>query len=220
MAGWGCSSRNGGQVSNSLKPDYQKLSKRAGQETARGILNEGLNALKYLDQFIHDEGIDCDWQRCGRFMGAHNKFQFEQLRVKASKGSNDLELPLCESGRIRAVPFLLCFITLLSCVFYSLLDLSLLASYFPPAPLVYKYIYIYIEQYTFKGLAPAAGPFFALWNPRNCSGLQGCVVLLTLSLTRERSCIYWKPLRHVWFGSAHILCLKTYENQRFWKVED
>lgn len=93
VAGWGCSSRNGGQVSNSLKPDYQKLSKRVGQETARGVLKEGLNALKYLDQFIHEEGVDCDWHRCGRFMGAHNKFQFEQLRNKASKGGNDLELP-------------------------------------------------------------------------------------------------------------------------------
>ena len=39
--GWGCSSRNGGQVSSSIKPDFARLSKQHGSDTAREVLKEG-----------------------------------------------------------------------------------------------------------------------------------------------------------------------------------
>jgi glycine/D-amino acid oxidase-like deaminating enzyme len=93
VAGWGCSSRNGGQVSNSLKPDYASLRKRVGENTAKRVLKEGLNALKYMDCFIQDEKIECDWQRSGRFVGAHNRREFEHLSAKTRQPLNPLELP-------------------------------------------------------------------------------------------------------------------------------
>ena len=37
-AGWGCSTRNGGQVSASVKPSFAELAKAHGEERARGIL--------------------------------------------------------------------------------------------------------------------------------------------------------------------------------------
>ncbi len=69
--GWGCSSRNGGQISTSIKPGYASLAKRYGHETAFGILKEGHNALKWIGDFIGEEGIDCDYTICGRFYAAH-----------------------------------------------------------------------------------------------------------------------------------------------------
>ena len=40
-AGWGGSSRNGGQVSTSLKPSFKELSHKYGEERARELLKEG-----------------------------------------------------------------------------------------------------------------------------------------------------------------------------------
>ena len=50
--GWGCSSRNGGQVSSSIKPDFARLSKQHGSDTARQVLKEGYRALAWIGDFI------------------------------------------------------------------------------------------------------------------------------------------------------------------------
>ncbi len=92
-AGWGCSSRNGGQVSISLKPDYERLCKKVGETTAKGVLQEGWNALRYIERFIKNENIDCDWQKCGRFVGAHNRHEFKKFEAKARRITSELELP-------------------------------------------------------------------------------------------------------------------------------
>src|SRR3546814_5295860 len=38
--GWGCSSRNGGQISTSVKPGYDDLARRYGSDAAAGLLRE------------------------------------------------------------------------------------------------------------------------------------------------------------------------------------
>lgn len=78
-AGWGCSSRNGGQVSTSIKPDHGELAGRYGAEAALAIRREGMAALDYLDDFIRTEAIDCDWGRVGRFHAAHTAKHYEKL---------------------------------------------------------------------------------------------------------------------------------------------
>ena len=40
-AGWGCSSRNGGQISTSIKPHYKTLVAKYGEEIAFGVVKEG-----------------------------------------------------------------------------------------------------------------------------------------------------------------------------------
>src|SRR6476620_1485718 len=40
-AGWGCSTRNGGQISTSIKPGLAELTRRHGAERAAAILREG-----------------------------------------------------------------------------------------------------------------------------------------------------------------------------------
>jgi len=70
-AGWGCSSRNGGQASTSIKPSFTALSGKHNEQTAFGIRREGLQALDYIEDLIRTENIDCDWARVGRYHAAH-----------------------------------------------------------------------------------------------------------------------------------------------------
>lgn len=70
--GWGCSSRNGGQVSTSVKGTYPELCGRYGADLGLRLLKEGHYAMDFLDNFIREEGIACGWERNGRFSGAHN----------------------------------------------------------------------------------------------------------------------------------------------------
>jgi glycine/D-amino acid oxidase-like deaminating enzyme len=78
-AGWGCSTRNGGQISTSIKPDYAGLARRHGPARAHGILTEGRNSLAWVGDFVAAEKIDCDFRVAGRFHAAHNQRQFEAL---------------------------------------------------------------------------------------------------------------------------------------------
>ena len=54
-AGFGCSTRNGGQISTSIKPGFSELSRRHGQSVALNIIKEGHNALSWLQEFVQSE---------------------------------------------------------------------------------------------------------------------------------------------------------------------
>ena len=78
-AGFGCSTRNGGQISTSIKPGLDALARRYGSERALGILREGHDSLAWVADFVAAERIDCDFRTCGRFHAAHNRRQYEGL---------------------------------------------------------------------------------------------------------------------------------------------
>lgn len=92
-AGWGCSARNGGQISTSVKPDYDELARRHGPEAAFAILKEGQTALSWIEDFVAEEGIDCDFRVCGRFHAAHNPVQFEKLAKAVARQPHGLKVP-------------------------------------------------------------------------------------------------------------------------------
>ena len=92
-AGWGCSTRNGGQISTSIKPDYETLSRRHGREAAFAILKEGHNALAWIGDFIADEGLDCDFKIPGRFHAAHSPRHYERLARAIANQPKGLEVP-------------------------------------------------------------------------------------------------------------------------------
>ncbi|QIE47126.1 FAD-binding oxidoreductase [Pseudohalocynthiibacter aestuariivivens] len=77
--GHGASSRNGGQVSTSIKPDFAALKRRYGEDTARGIIHDAQASLNYFQDFIAEEGIDCHLRVPGRFHGAHTAGQYDKL---------------------------------------------------------------------------------------------------------------------------------------------
>jgi glycine/D-amino acid oxidase-like deaminating enzyme len=91
-AGWGCSSRNGGQVSTSIKPSFSDLEALHGRDIALRIRREGMSALDWLADFIEREKIDCDWERVGRFHAAHNPAAFETLARDAVNQPKGLEV--------------------------------------------------------------------------------------------------------------------------------
>ncbi len=91
--GEGCSTRNGGQIATSIKPDYDSLAGDYGAEAAFAIRREGLNALAWIEELIRSEAIDCDWQQVGRFHAAHNPKQFEALAKALASQPKGLEVP-------------------------------------------------------------------------------------------------------------------------------
>lgn len=86
-AGWGCSSRNGGQISTSIKPGFAELSRRHGEETARAILNDGQASLAFIGDFVREERIECDYQVAGRFHGAHLPGSYDKLARDCAAGN-------------------------------------------------------------------------------------------------------------------------------------
>ncbi|WP_417691776.1 NAD(P)/FAD-dependent oxidoreductase [Roseibium sp.] len=85
-AGWGCSTRNGGQVSTSLKPGFSALSRRHGKALATEILREGQASLDYMHQLVRDEELDCDFRQVGRFHGAHKAHLYDTLARDCADG--------------------------------------------------------------------------------------------------------------------------------------
>ncbi|MCZ7574148.1 MAG: FAD-binding oxidoreductase [Ardenticatenaceae bacterium] len=63
--GWGASSRNGGMVLTGLKLPVGTLMARYGRETARRLFAASLASIDCVERIVHEEGIDCDFARCG-----------------------------------------------------------------------------------------------------------------------------------------------------------
>jgi glycine/D-amino acid oxidase-like deaminating enzyme len=91
-AGWGCSTRNGGQVSTSIKPSFELLARRHGAQKAFDILREGQRSLAWVGEFIRGEGIDCGFAPVGRFHAAHNAAQYEALARRVTQQPKGLEV--------------------------------------------------------------------------------------------------------------------------------
>ncbi|TFF27555.1 FAD-binding oxidoreductase [Jiella endophytica] len=77
--GEGCSTRNGGQISHSIKPGLATLTRRHGAETAAAILAEGVASRGFVERFVDNEAIACDFRPCGRFHAAATPRAFEDL---------------------------------------------------------------------------------------------------------------------------------------------
>lgn len=93
-AGEGCSTRNGGQISTSVKPSYAELARKHGPETARAIHRDGREALRWIEAFTKEENIECGFSVCGRFHAAHSPKAFERLRRDAASQTPGLEVDM------------------------------------------------------------------------------------------------------------------------------
>lgn len=87
--GHGCSTRNGGQISTSIKPSLAKLTAKYGPDRARAIRQEGATALEWIEDRVRSEGIDCDFRRVGRFHAAHTPKSYEALVRDAQQLSRE-----------------------------------------------------------------------------------------------------------------------------------
>ncbi|MCA8966983.1 MAG: FAD-binding oxidoreductase, partial [Planctomycetes bacterium] len=96
--GFGCSTRNGGQISTSVKPSLAKLTARVGAERARAIRQEGRAALEWFGDFVAAERLDCDFRRSGRYHAAHTPQHYEELtrdaeRMRREEGIESFAVP-------------------------------------------------------------------------------------------------------------------------------
>ncbi len=92
-AGFGCSTRNGGQISTSIKPGLAALARRHGEKRAFAILQEGHRSLRWIAEFVREEAIDCNFGVVGRFHAAHSPGQYEMLAQRVDNQTKGLEVP-------------------------------------------------------------------------------------------------------------------------------
>jgi glycine/D-amino acid oxidase-like deaminating enzyme len=63
--GWGASGRNGGFVLPGFKPEMEELDRRLGSDRASAMFQLSLAAIAFLEELVQQEGIACDFARCG-----------------------------------------------------------------------------------------------------------------------------------------------------------
>ncbi len=83
MPGFGCSTRNGGQISAGVKPELSTLSKDYGSVAAAAIVQESQASLDWIKSSIATENIACDYKPCGLFNAAHSARQFDLMSADA-----------------------------------------------------------------------------------------------------------------------------------------
>ena len=81
--GWGASSRNGGMVLTGLKLGANKLMSIYGPEMARRMYAASIAAIHCVEQIIQEEGIDCDFSRCGHLEVACKQKHFDDYARQA-----------------------------------------------------------------------------------------------------------------------------------------
>src|SRR5215469_16734749 len=63
--GWGASCRNGGMVLSGLKLGIPTLMKRYGREVTKRMYAASLESIDCVEEVAREEGITCDFVRCG-----------------------------------------------------------------------------------------------------------------------------------------------------------
>jgi glycine/D-amino acid oxidase-like deaminating enzyme len=63
--GWGASSRNGGMVLTGMKLPVPTLIDRYGREAVQRMYAASLESIDLVEQIVRDEGIACEFSRCG-----------------------------------------------------------------------------------------------------------------------------------------------------------
>ena len=77
--GYGASSVNGGQVGPGLKAGMQTVLKRYGPELGRELWQASLKGVKFLEQTIADERIDCDYTGRGGLALAFRPSHYKRM---------------------------------------------------------------------------------------------------------------------------------------------
>src|SRR6516225_6547800 len=77
--GWGASSRNGGMVLTGLKLGAHRLIQKYGRETAQRMFSASLSSTECVERTVQEEGIDCDFSRCGHLEVACKPSHFKSF---------------------------------------------------------------------------------------------------------------------------------------------
>jgi len=77
--GWGASTRNGGFVLPGFKLGAGALLRRFGLERARALYDASLASLRFVERLVADEGIECEFRRCGHVSLAYRPSHYRRL---------------------------------------------------------------------------------------------------------------------------------------------
>ena len=78
--GWGASSRNGGMVLTGMKLSVNKLISMYGRELTRRMYAASLESMDCVEHIVREEGIDCDFSRCGHLEVACKQKHFDDYQ--------------------------------------------------------------------------------------------------------------------------------------------
>ncbi len=81
--GWGASSRNGGMVLTGMKLGVNKLISMYGRERTRRMYAASLASMDCVEQIVREEGIACDFSRCGHLEVACKQKHFDDYERQA-----------------------------------------------------------------------------------------------------------------------------------------
>ena len=81
--GWGASSRNGGMVLTGLKLGVSQLKSKYGPQRARQMYAASLASIDCVEQIVNEEGIDCNFSRCGHLEVACKQKHFDDYQRQA-----------------------------------------------------------------------------------------------------------------------------------------
>ena len=97
------SGRNGGQCNNGVAHDYAGLVQRFGDAKARAMYRDFDAAVDTVEAIVRDEGIDCDFVRCGKLKLAAKPKHFDGLARTFESLSREIDtgMELVSPARIR-----------------------------------------------------------------------------------------------------------------------
>jgi glycine/D-amino acid oxidase-like deaminating enzyme len=81
--GWGASSRNGGMVLTGMKRGVKELISKYGRELTRRMYAASLASIDCVETIVEEEGIQCDFWRCGHLEVACKQKHFDNYETQA-----------------------------------------------------------------------------------------------------------------------------------------
>ncbi len=83
--GWGASCRNGGMVLTGMKLPVPTLIQRYGRELVQRMYAASLESIDLVERIVKEEGIDCDFSRCGHLEVACKQAHFDDYSAAAAR---------------------------------------------------------------------------------------------------------------------------------------
>ena len=98
--GWGASSRNGGMVLTGLKLGIPTLTARYGREATKRMYTASVASIDCVEQLVREEGIECNFGRCGHLEVACKAKHFEEFKRSAETIAREFDhrLRIVEKG--------------------------------------------------------------------------------------------------------------------------
>jgi glycine/D-amino acid oxidase-like deaminating enzyme len=92
--GWGASSRNGGMVLTGLKLGAHKLISMYGRGTTQQMYAASIRSIDCVEKIVREEGIDCDFSRCGHLEVACKQKHFDDYARQVEVIAREFKHPL------------------------------------------------------------------------------------------------------------------------------